>query len=104
MFDLLRAEHRMNRYKDRVGPKHPQDCNDLIEILLHTDADTVPARIPSEERACAVAVASAWSCRKLSDSLPVKIAALSGKSDSVCSNCAGMVVNSLAGAFGIVPW
>ena len=39
--DLLGVEHGMDRNKDRVGPKHPQDRNDLIERLLHADADAV---------------------------------------------------------------
>ena len=45
--------------------------------------------------------ASAWSCRNVSDSSPLKTAALSGTADSVCSNCAGMVVNCLALATSI---
>ena len=54
-----------------------------------------PGNTPSEARACAAAAASAWSWRNVSDSLPLKTAALSGTADSVCSNCAGIVVNCL---------
>ena len=42
MSDLLGVEHRMDRNKDRIGPKHSQNGDDLIEILLHTDTDPVP--------------------------------------------------------------
>ena len=44
--DLIGAEHGMDRNKDRVGPKHPQDRNDLIECLLHADADAVTRSDP----------------------------------------------------------
>ena len=60
-----------------------------------------PGNTPSEARACAAAAASAWSWRNVSDSLPLKTAALSGTADSVCSNCAGIVVNCLAAAIGV---
>ena len=39
--DLLGPEDWMDGNKDGVGPKHPQDRNDLIERLLHADADAV---------------------------------------------------------------
>ena len=39
--DLLGVEHGMNRNKNGIGPKHPQDCNDLVERLLHADANAV---------------------------------------------------------------
>ena len=58
--DLLGVEHGMDRNKDRIGPKHPQDRNDLIERLLHADADAVARSTPqAEARACAAAMASA---------------------------------------------
>src|SRR4029078_13212834 len=55
-----------------------------------------PGNTPSEARACAAATASVWSWRNVRDSLPLQTATLSGTIDSVCSNCAGIVVNCLA--------
>ena len=39
--NLIGTEDGMDRNKDPIGPKHSQDRNDLIEGLLHANADAV---------------------------------------------------------------
>jgi len=41
VFDLLGPEDWMDGNKDGVGPEHPQDPDDLVKRLLHTNADAV---------------------------------------------------------------
>ena len=42
--DLLGVKHGMDGNNDRVRPKHSQDRNHLIKVLLHANADAVTRR------------------------------------------------------------
>jgi hypothetical protein len=44
--DPIGSEHRMDGNKDGVRPKYAQDRNDLIERLLHANADAIARSDP----------------------------------------------------------